>query len=243
MQRSDGYSMTGGIVQGARTYDPTSGQWLTPDAYAGDVHDPMSQKPFVWNGNNPVEWGDPTGYTVANDAPPEQNDMITKLRKASTTFETLYEGMDADKTRTYHFATLSTLTSGQGAIAVSKDGKDVYLYSSAANHGADLAGTMSHEAGHGYDLAANLFSGLDRSLGPGTRPDPQTGEKNTFEEAHAYTIERDVLGQAYGAETAENTMASQLPHWVGPQHSDGSAWSTDQMRQAACGQSSGMVGC
>lgn len=62
MNRSDGYTMAGGIVQGARTYDPTSGQWLTPDAYAGDVHDPMSQKPFIWNNNNPVEWSDPSGY-------------------------------------------------------------------------------------------------------------------------------------------------------------------------------------
>jgi RHS repeat-associated protein len=62
MQRPDGYSMVGGYVQGARVYDPTSGQWLTPDPYAGDVHDPMSQKPFMWNDNNPVEWSDPSGY-------------------------------------------------------------------------------------------------------------------------------------------------------------------------------------
>lgn len=33
----------------------------------------MSQKPFIWNGNNPVEWSDPTGYyTFAEDQPPEQ---------------------------------------------------------------------------------------------------------------------------------------------------------------------------
>ena len=55
MTRSDGYTMVGGIVQGARTYDPTSGQWLTPDAYAGNVSDPMSQKPFMWNNNNPID--------------------------------------------------------------------------------------------------------------------------------------------------------------------------------------------
>jgi hypothetical protein len=64
MTRSDGYQMVGGLVQGVRTYDPTSGQWLTPDAYAGDAHDPMTQKPFMWNGNNPVEFQDPSGYTT-----------------------------------------------------------------------------------------------------------------------------------------------------------------------------------
>ena len=62
MQRSDAYSMVGGYVQGARIFDPIGGQWLTPDAYAGNVHDPMSQKPFMWNNNNPVEYEDPSGY-------------------------------------------------------------------------------------------------------------------------------------------------------------------------------------
>ncbi|MGC2649247.1 MAG: DUF6531 domain-containing protein [Candidatus Cybelea sp.] len=62
MNRADGYGMLGGIVQGARTFDPVSGQWLTPDAYAGDVSDPMSQKPFIWNNNNAVGFADPSGY-------------------------------------------------------------------------------------------------------------------------------------------------------------------------------------
>ena len=63
MTRGDGYKMVGGIVQGARTFDTATGQWSTPDAYAGDVNDPMSQKPFVWNGNNSVKWSDPMGYS------------------------------------------------------------------------------------------------------------------------------------------------------------------------------------
>jgi RHS repeat-associated protein len=49
-------------IQGVRAYDPTSAQWTTPDAYSGDVHDPMSQKPFMYNGNNPIKFQDTTGY-------------------------------------------------------------------------------------------------------------------------------------------------------------------------------------
>jgi YD repeat-containing protein len=64
MTRADGYEMVGGIVQGARTYDSTTGQWLTPDPYAGDVDDPMSQKPFMWNNNNPASYADITGYNA-----------------------------------------------------------------------------------------------------------------------------------------------------------------------------------
>lgn len=79
MQRSDGYNMVGGYVQGVRTYDSTSGQWLSPDAYAGDVHDPASQKPFMYNNGNPVEWSDPSGYSVLLTGPdPALGRMLAK---------------------------------------------------------------------------------------------------------------------------------------------------------------------
>jgi YD repeat-containing protein len=58
----DGWSLDYETWQGVRTFDPAVGQWNSPDAYAGDVHDPMSQKPFMWNRNNPYEYSDPTGY-------------------------------------------------------------------------------------------------------------------------------------------------------------------------------------
>ncbi|NNM98634.1 MAG: hypothetical protein HKL91_02400 [Candidatus Eremiobacteraeota bacterium] len=49
-------------IQGVRAYDPSTAQWVSPDAYAGTTTDPGSQKPFMWNGNNPVAYGDPSGY-------------------------------------------------------------------------------------------------------------------------------------------------------------------------------------
>ena len=60
--RTDGYSDGTNVFQGVRAYDPNMNQWATPDAYAGDVHDPMSQKPYMWNGNNPIAYSDPSGY-------------------------------------------------------------------------------------------------------------------------------------------------------------------------------------
>ncbi|MBV8367669.1 MAG: RHS repeat protein [Candidatus Eremiobacteraeota bacterium] len=54
----DGYN----TVQGVRTFDPQAGVWNTPDAYHGDVHDPMTQKPYMWNRNNPYVYSDPSGY-------------------------------------------------------------------------------------------------------------------------------------------------------------------------------------
>jgi hypothetical protein len=60
--RGDGIWDLYSVIQGVRNHDPISGSWTTPDAYNGDPHDPMSQKPFAWNRNNPVEYSDPSGY-------------------------------------------------------------------------------------------------------------------------------------------------------------------------------------
>jgi len=61
--REDGYQDNwGNVFQGVRVYDPVTAQWTAPDAYAGDVHDPMSQKPFMWNRNSPLGYEDPSGY-------------------------------------------------------------------------------------------------------------------------------------------------------------------------------------
>jgi RHS repeat-associated protein len=62
--REDGYFDGTLSLQGVRAYDPNLNQWTTPDAYSGDVHDPMSQHPYMWNNNNPVQYSDPTGYCI-----------------------------------------------------------------------------------------------------------------------------------------------------------------------------------
>jgi hypothetical protein len=61
--RLEGFEYAGLTFQGVRTIDSSSGQWTTPDAYAGSVHDPMSQKAFMWDRNNPYSYSDPTGYS------------------------------------------------------------------------------------------------------------------------------------------------------------------------------------
>ena len=64
MARTD--AMTDGFnaLQGARTMDVNAGTWTTPDAFPGYQDDPSSQKAFVWNENNPVQFSDPTGNNV-----------------------------------------------------------------------------------------------------------------------------------------------------------------------------------
>ena len=60
--RPEGFNWGTLTIQGARATDSATGLWTTPDAYAGDVHDPMSQKPFMWDNNNPYEYSDASGF-------------------------------------------------------------------------------------------------------------------------------------------------------------------------------------
>jgi YD repeat-containing protein len=59
---SDGFESAFGTVQGVRVKDPVTATWTTPDAYAGDIRDPLTLKPYMWNGNNPYDYSDPSGY-------------------------------------------------------------------------------------------------------------------------------------------------------------------------------------
>ena len=63
MPRADGFNDGFNVINGVRAYDGTIAGWTTPDAYQGQLHDPMSQKSYVWNRDNPVAYNDPTGYS------------------------------------------------------------------------------------------------------------------------------------------------------------------------------------
>ena len=163
--RADGYSFGTYAIQGVRVYDSTSQQWLTPDAYAGDVHDPMSQKPFVWTGNNPLQYTDPSGYVVDwKNMDPYVRRSLIDLMASSHAFNDEMGTMELDA-NTYHFVTLSSLGPGNGSISVS--GSDVTMAASAADRGADLQADFAHEGAHGADYATGLFGRLDHGLGWG----------------------------------------------------------------------------
>jgi len=66
--KSDGLSDGSTTIQGVRTFDPVIGMWNSPDVYRGTVHDPASQKPYMWNGNNPYLYSDPSGYDAETDS-------------------------------------------------------------------------------------------------------------------------------------------------------------------------------
>jgi YD repeat-containing protein len=60
--KDDGVTDGFNTVQGVRTFDPQSGVWNSPDSYRGNTDDPMSQKPYMWNRNDPNGYSDPSGF-------------------------------------------------------------------------------------------------------------------------------------------------------------------------------------
>jgi RHS repeat-associated protein len=167
MERPDGYNMVGGYVQGARTFDPTTGQWLTPDAYAGSVHDPMSQKPFMYNNNNPVAWSDPTGY-IGGPACAYLKNCTTP--SAASVVISIYNLAIGDSIRTLgdsHANILSRLVAGIGLASIflgpvgRAGGKATEIVSGVISESGflrsaiEFLGAGSREVGSGRYLSAD----------------------------------------------------------------------------------------
>lgn len=51
-------------IQGVRGVDTSLGHWTTPDALSNAATDPGSQLPYMYAGNNPYRYSDPTGYKI-----------------------------------------------------------------------------------------------------------------------------------------------------------------------------------
>jgi YD repeat-containing protein len=72
MPRTDGICDGQTLIQGVRAVDPATGDWMTPDRFAGDVNDPMSQRSFAYNRGNGLSYSDPSGFVPMMTANAEQ---------------------------------------------------------------------------------------------------------------------------------------------------------------------------
>lgn len=73
MVGTDGYTDGLNTFQGVRAYDQEVGQWTAPDAYQGDVDDPISQLKYMYNRNNPVTYSDPSGFISNSNTSTDSN--------------------------------------------------------------------------------------------------------------------------------------------------------------------------
>ena len=61
MPRLDGFVDGFNTVQGVRAFDATAGLWMSPDTGFSSISNPISQKSYAWNNNNPLSFADPSG--------------------------------------------------------------------------------------------------------------------------------------------------------------------------------------
>jgi hypothetical protein len=69
MPRTDGFTDGFDTIQGTRTYNTQNGNWTSPDAYPGIDRSPISQKSYLWNGDDPMDNMDPSGYFTMQSTP------------------------------------------------------------------------------------------------------------------------------------------------------------------------------
>ena len=142
---ADGWSLDYETWQGVRTYDPAVGQWNTPDAYAGEVHDPISQKPFMWNRNNQYQYADPSGYDAIITVSGNNVSIVVPITFKNGTeaqrsaFKKAVERQWSGKFGSYHVSTKVT----EGAM------NSVTFDSSVAR--STTGGTMSNGVAHYTD--------------------------------------------------------------------------------------------
>jgi YD repeat-containing protein len=143
---ADGWTLDYETWQGVRSSDLAIGQWNTPDVYTGEVHDPMSQKPFMWNRNNPYQYADPTGYDPGYDPTDYKTgfngaSVVTPSWQRNLNTQGLPYNQEAGKNGAAHGKILGGL-SGTAAGALLPGGGKILevLASAAAGQGLQVAG-------------------------------------------------------------------------------------------------------
>jgi hypothetical protein len=72
----------------ARYYNPKTGRFLSQDTYSGNVYEPWTQHLYSYCGNNPTNFVDPTGHSVASIQ--QELDELKKIRKFRITLRDNY---------------------------------------------------------------------------------------------------------------------------------------------------------
>ena len=166
MPRLDGLTDGSDTIQGVRSYDNTSGLWTAPDADAGVVSAPATQKSYMWNGNNPVDYTDPSGYSISANGE-WLNNLMSFLCANSAVFSLMYRQLEQSSTQ-FTVAVDWTMFQGRwlnadggffdasvpgfGRILVNPmDGPNPGPYHYYAPTTEEFLGLILHEMGHAWN--------------------------------------------------------------------------------------------
>jgi len=194
--RTDGihFQGTGDIIQGVRAYSTNTAQWMSPDALAGDDSDPLSQQAYMWNGNDPNDYADPSGYSDCKTFDPKNSGCTIKqeIVHCPDCAQKYTEGLErhaaelrdlGNAPKMWFGAALSMLPFGPGekvaqkAAEVATNDAKTFLYQKVSATGAHLKYGITKNPLSRY-TSAQLAGGQLRILASGSRPAMLTLERS-----------------------------------------------------------------
>lgn len=110
--RSD--SVTNGFLtfQGSRVYDPSKNDWMTPDALAGSVSDPASQRAYAYDRNSPFTYSDPSGFKPDLSGNPDPYGIQEAMNEAEQNVQQLDSDIEQQDEKQQQRETLASGSSG-----------------------------------------------------------------------------------------------------------------------------------
>jgi YD repeat-containing protein len=211
MMRSDGFSDGFTTIQGVRSFDSQLGAWSTPDAYAGEVNDPMTQKSYVWNGDNPVQYSDPSGFSPIDIQGSLLGAIVEYMRKNSPSFNAIYKSLELDS-HSYKMD-IKPLDKAFGGWFDPYHGEpyDIAL-STALTKINDMVNDLAHEVGHALDqFLTGQMNEHQHQLCPEKCPS-DSGKATNMAEYIASVVHDQIMAElaknGYDPNTIDRTIAT-----------------------------------
>jgi YD repeat-containing protein len=194
--RGDGFMVAGVQINGVRAYDPNLGAWTTPDAYEGEVHDPVSQQRYMWNRGNAVDFNDPSGYDVLIMVDPRSvapfGHMSMVIYNPQTMAGTRYESGPVEAGKIAHTKEKITITPINDVRQLGAYNQDTYHHASTTAQDNKMK-KYWNDTKVSADSGKDLYNAVTNSCSDKVFGALEAAEMNPFAFAKIPTLEGRLL--------------------------------------------------
>jgi RHS repeat-associated protein len=154
----------------ARYYNPNTGRFLSRDPYEGDPSDPVTLHKYLYVGGDPVNWIDPPGWELEDDAEIEEGESVASEEE----LEEVGERVDCVLQTVEDIFSVVEAIEEADAVGTGLSLADLYVDAQACYAGGHSKGKSpskrgKHEGGQGRGRGARSPSTHPKSV-PRKRP-------------------------------------------------------------------------